>query len=115
MKNIDKSPKEKENGFGKFLLERNPSQKFVRTYGIYLRSQVVRRYVLENSHTDDIFQVTDMNELLDIYDALRIDDNNIRLHNVYSGAVSAYIKYLDGKPLRIKAKKKEENEIQTEA
>lgn len=70
----------------------------------------MRQYVLENTNTDDIFKITEMDELLDIYDAVKIDDNNIRLHNVYSGAVSAYIKYLEGRPLRIKAKKKEEED-----
>lgn len=110
MSTINKPPKEKETAFSNYLLERNPSQKFVRTYGIYLRSRVVVKYVQEYAHKDDIFKVVDMEELLDIYDAVKLDDNNIRLHNVYSGAVSAYIKYLEGKPLRLKAKKKESEE-----
>ena len=111
MKTIDKTAREKETEFSKYLLNRNPSEKFVRTYGIYLRSNIVRKYVQNKSEVDNIFDVTDMDVLLDIYDAVKLDDNNIRLHNVYSGAISAYIKYLDGRPLRIKAKKKEEETI----
>jgi hypothetical protein len=86
MKTINLPAKEKETEFSKYLLERNPSEKFIRTYGIYLRSNVVKKYVQENSRKQDIFQVEDLEELFDIYDAVKLDDNNIRLHNVYSGA-----------------------------
>lgn len=111
MKTINLPAKEKETEFSKYLLERNPSEKFIRTYGIYLRSNVVKKYVQENSRKQDIFQVEDLEELFDIYDAVKLDDNNIRLHNVYSGAISAYIKFLEGKPLRIKASKEKKDAI----
>ena len=104
MNTINKTPKEKENGFSQFLLNRNPSAKFIRTYGIYLRGNVVRHYTKSIAHIPDIFMIEDMDLLYDVYDAVKLDENNIRLHNVYSGAVSAYIKYLVGKPLRVKVK-----------
>ena len=107
---ISKSANEKEKGFVRFLLERNPSEKFIRTYTIYLKSAVVRKYTLEIAKTPDIFQITDKEELFDVYDAVKLDDNNIRLHNVYSGAVSAYIKFLEGRTLRIKAGEKGKEE-----
>lgn len=49
MKTINLPAKEKDTEFSKYLLERNPSEKFIRTYGIYLRSNVVKKYVQENS------------------------------------------------------------------
>ena len=110
MKTINRTPVEKQNGFSQFLLDRNPSAKFIRTYGIYLRSNVVRQYTQSIAHTSDIFKIEDMDQLLDIYDEVKLDENNIRLHNVYSGAVSAYIKYLEGKPLRIKVNKSDTTE-----
>lgn len=103
---INKTAQEKENGFVKYLLERNPSEKFIRTYTSYLKSTVVRKYVQEIAKTQDIFQITDKEELFDVYDAVKLNDDNIRLHNVYSGAVSAYIKFLEGRTLRIKAGEK---------
>ena len=41
-----------------------------------------------------------MGDLLTIYDKVKADSNNVRLHNVYSGVISAYIKFLNGQELR---------------
>ena len=108
---IRKSAQEKEKGFVQFLLDRNPSEKFIRTYTIYLKSSVVRKYTQGIAKTQDIFQIADKEDLLDVYDAVKLDDDNIRLHNVYSGAVSAYIKFLEGRTLRIKAGEKGKEDL----
>lgn len=68
-------------------------------------------YTEEIAGTQDIFQITDKEELFNVYDAVKLDDDNLRLHNVYSGAVSAYIKYIEGRPLRIKAGEKDKKKI----
>lgn len=103
---MSKTAQEKEKGFLKFLLDRNPSEKFIRTYIIYLKSTVVKKYTENLAKTQNIFQIAIREKLIDVYDAVKLDDDNIRLHNVYSGAISAYIKYIDGRPLRIKAGEK---------
>ena len=89
-----------ELAFKDFLLHRNPSQKFAEKYFTYLASSLVKTTTLEVSKVTDIFQVTDLNELNTIYAIVKANSNNVRLHNVYSGAVSAYIKFLTGKELR---------------
>lgn len=104
-----KTGKNNRDGFTRFLLERNPSPKFIRTYGIYLSSQVVKKYTKETVGTDNIFEISSVKNINDIYSKVKSDENNIRLHNVYSGAVSAYCKYLEGRPLRIKVQKRTPN------
>lgn len=114
MSTIFKSAKEKEKGFIQFLLDRNPSERFVRTYSIYLKSAVVKKYAQQIARTQDIFCIVDKDKLAEVYDAVKTDDDNIRLHNVYSGAVSAYIKFLDGRPLRTRIVPKETGDIPDE-
>lgn len=97
----------KKELFREFLLARNPSEKFARTYFTYLHSSVVRKACAENTSTDDIFSVENFDDIENIYDEVKLDDKNIANHNVYSGAVSAYKKFLIGKPLRIMVTKKE--------
>lgn len=94
------SPIDRKNGFREFLMKRNPSPKFVKTYFVYLRSTVVKKALLKYTNCSDIFMVTDDNPLQAVYDAVKGDPDNIRLHNIYSGAVNAYRKFLCGKNLR---------------
>lgn len=87
--------------FRQYLLQRNPSIKFTQRYITYLQGTVVAMAVNKVCGKNiAIDQVTSIKELQAIYDILKNDPNNLRLHNVYSGAVSAYIKFLTGKPLR---------------
>ena len=97
----------KKELFREFLLARNPSEKFARTYFTYLHSTIVRKACAENTTTDDIFSVESFDDIENIYDEVKLDDKNIANHNVYSGAVSAYKKFLIGKPLRPMVAKKE--------
>lgn len=105
---INLTAEKKKALFREFLLARNPSEKFARTYFTYLHSTVVRKACAENTSTDDIFSVKSIDDIENIYDEVKLDDKNIANHNVYSGAVSAYKKFLIGKPLRIRVTKKEE-------
>ena len=97
----------KKELFREFLLARNPSEKFARTYFTYLHSTIVRKACAENTTTDDIFSVESFDDIENIYDEVKLDEKNIANHNVYSGAVSAYKKFLIGKPLRPMVTKKE--------
>lgn len=104
---INLTAEKKKALFREFLLARNPSEKFARTYFTYLHSTVVRKACAEHTSTDEIFSVQDFDDIENIYDEVKIDDKNIANHNVYSGAVSAYKKFLMGKPLRVRVTKKE--------
>jgi len=86
--------------FEKFLLARNPSERFVKTYFRYLNSAVVCNATRKVSSQINILSVTDMKQLEEIYREVKNNPNNIKYHNVYSGAISAYIKFLNGTPLR---------------
>lgn len=90
----------KENQFRKFLLLRNPSVKFADKYITYLGSSLIRNTIRDVASVNSIFEVTKMEDLLTIYDKVKADSNNVRLHNVYSGVISAYIKFLSGQELR---------------
>ena len=58
---------------------------------------------------DDIYNVSTIKELNEIYHLVKGDDANIRLHNVYSGVVSAYIKYVTGNELRKRVSQSDES------
>lgn len=90
----------KKSMFKDFLLSRNPSEKFVRTYFVYLNSSIVKAECLAVSKTADVFAVQDRDALEKIYSSVKTKDKNIANHNVYSGAISAYLKFLDGRTLR---------------
>ncbi len=94
----------KESQFRQFLLLRNPSVKFVEKYIKYLGHSIVKDAIMEIASVNSIFEVTEMSKLYLIYGKVKADSNNIRLHNVYSGVISAYIKFLNGQYLRKKVK-----------
>lgn len=93
-------PLEKRNGFRDFLLKRNPSESFAAKYMTYLTSSLVRSNTKIISGYDSIFKVENLTQLNRIYQIVKADKSNVRLHNIYSGVVSAYIKYITGKELR---------------
>lgn len=96
-------PLEKQNGFRDFLLKRNPSESFAFKYMAYLTSSLVKRITKDVSDCDSIYKVKSLTKLNKIYQLVKVDNANVRLHNVYSGVVSAYIKYITGNELRKKA------------
>ncbi len=99
-KTLEERPNAKKSRFRNFLLQRNPSVKFADKYLLYLDSSLVKKYAKELSGTENVYAIKSIDVLQSIYDALKADDNNKRLHNVYSGVVSAYIKFLTHKELR---------------
>lgn len=94
----------KESQFRQFLLLRNPSVKFVEKYIKYLGQGLVKSTTREIASVNNIFEVTEMSKLYLIYGKVKTDSNNVRLHNVYSGIISAYIKFLNGQDLRKRVK-----------
>lgn len=90
----------KKKEFKQFLLNRNPSNSFACKYITYLNGNVVRSTVQDVCSKQCIWEVTDMSDLMTIYIRIRTNKDNVRLHNIYSGVISAYIKFLQGKELR---------------
>lgn len=101
------TPVDKENAFRDYLLARNPSESFARKYLTYMHSSLIRQLAQRIANVEDIYQVNNINLLQEIYDALKKEPDNVRLHNVYSGVLSAYMKFLTGKELRKRVIKKE--------
>lgn len=93
-------PLVRRNGFRDFLLKRNPSESFANKYMTYLTSSLVRNKTKSISGCESIYDVESLAQLNTIYKSVKIDESNVRLHNIYSGVVSAYIKYITGKDLR---------------
>ena len=93
-------PLVKRNGFRDFLLRRNPSESFAIKYMTYLTSSLVRSVTKNISSCDNIYKVDSLTHLNEIYQSVKADKSNVRLHNIYSGVVSAYIKYITGNELR---------------
>ena len=61
----------KKSMFKDFLLSRNPSEKFVRTYFVYLNSSIVKAECLAVSKTADVFAVQDRDALEKIYSSVK--------------------------------------------
>ena len=97
---IGKEATYKENQFRRFLLLRNPSVKFADKYITYLGGSLIRNAVRDVASVNSIFEITKMGDLLTVYGIVKADSNNVRLHNVYSGVISAYIKFLNDQELR---------------
>ena len=66
----------------------------------YLTSSLVRNTTKNISGYDSIYKVESLTQLNKIYQLVKADEANVRLHNIYSGVVSAYIKYITGNELR---------------
>lgn len=106
-------PLVRRNRFRDFLLKRNPSQSFAKKYMTYLTSSLVRNMTRQVTGNDDIYNASTIEELNEIYHLVKGNDANIRLHNIYSGVVSAYIKYITGNELRKRVSLSDENKKST--
>lgn len=102
---INRPPEFKIVKFREFLLQRNPDEKFIQRYIASLGNVIVLDAVKSVSNKKSIFEITQKEMLLCIYEIVKSNTRNIKSHNTYSGAVSAYIKFLDGKNLRKRVSK----------
>jgi tRNA1(Val) A37 N6-methylase TrmN6 len=105
---LNSTPANKESAFRDYLLARNPSESFARKYLTYMHSSLIRRLAHRIAKVGGIYQVNNIDLLQDIYEVLKKEPDNVRLHNVYSGVLSAYMKFLTGKELRKRVIKKED-------
>jgi hypothetical protein len=107
---LNSDPNRKENAFREYLLARNPSLSFANKYIAYMQSSVIKRITYNTTKLQSVYMVNSLDTLYDIYEEIKLDDANIRLHNVYSGVISAYIKFLSGKEMRKRVSPKTSNQ-----
>lgn len=86
---------ENENyiGFQNYLRANFSSERSIRNYLCFVNSSVVSRVVGNLFNFNSLYQIDDFEDLLKIYLGVKEDKDNIRLHRVYSAAISKYIKY----------------------
>lgn len=82
------------------MLKRNPSESFAAKYMTNLTSSLVRSITKKITGCDSIYKIENLTQWNEIYQIVKADKRNVRLHNIYSGVVSAYIKYITGNKLR---------------
>lgn len=103
---------EKMVAFRDYLLKRNPNAEFADRYITYLQSSLVRATIQQVCGNASVIEdVEDIDNLQKIYLVLKEHRDNKRLHNIYSGVVSAYIKFLTGKQLRAMVGSTKENSL----
>lgn len=76
-----------------FLKEKFQSDRTIRNYLMFVNSSLVLRHIKRIAKTDSIYNIDDFSVLLKLYLAIKEDKDNIRLHRVYSSAVSKYVKF----------------------
>lgn len=86
---------ENENyiGFQSYLRANFSSERSIRNYLCFVNSSVVSRVVGNLFNINSIYQIDDFENLLKIYLGVKEDEDNIRLHRVYSAAISKYIRF----------------------
>ncbi len=66
-----------------------------RNYGCALRSTYLSKILEQKCRVKNLFELTDLEVLWDIYSYVNIDDYNIHAHRAYSAAIMKYIKLLN--------------------
>lgn len=85
-------------GFIKFLQNRGVTERGITNILSFAGNRRVSNYLTEiEPSISTVYDTNDVDLLAYVYRMVRDDDDNIRLHRIYSGAVNRYIEYLSGK------------------
>ncbi len=85
-------------GFIKFLGGRGITERGINNIISFAANRRVNVYLSEvDSSLSSIYDTTNVELLSRVYRMIRDDEDNIRLHRIYSGAVNRYIEYVSGK------------------
>ncbi len=71
------------------------SQRTKVNYRIALNSSFVRMVLQDKCGTEDIFSLTDLPKLWEVYSYINLHDSNIKNHRIYSAAIMRYIRFLN--------------------
>ena len=86
-----------EEEYRQYLLTKEFTPRKTNYYLQPMRSSVVKRITAQHTGQENVFFVKDLETLDLIYIDVKFDDDNNRLHRVYSGALNKYVKYLKSK------------------
>ena len=95
-------PIDRENprvaGFVKFLQKRGVTERGISNILSFAGNRRVSIYLKEvEPSLSTVYDTSDVELLGYVYRMIKDDEDNIRLHRIYSGAVNRYIEYLSGK------------------
>ena len=96
------APIDKKNprviGFVKFLENRGVTERGLNNILSFAGNRRVNSYLNEvEPSLVTVYDTEDIDLLGYVYKMIRDDEDNIRLHRIYSGAVNRYIEFLSGK------------------
>ena len=96
------APIDKKNprviGFIKFLENRGVTERGINNILSFAGNRRVNCYLNEvEPSLVNVYDTDDIDLLGYVYKMVRNDEDNIRLHRIYSGAVNRYIEFLTGK------------------
>ena len=85
-------------GFVSYLKGRGVTERGIKNILSFAAHYRVNVYLWEvKPQASTVYDTTDVEALSYVYKMIRDDEDNIRLHRIYSGAVNRYIEYLSGK------------------
>lgn len=64
-------------------------------YRIALNGSFVRGVLRDKCGTEDIFSLTDLPKLWEVYSYVNLHQSNIKNHRIYSAAIMRYIRFLN--------------------
>lgn len=101
-------------GFIKFLQNRGVTERGITNILSFAGNRRVSNYLTEiEPSISTVYDTNDVDLLAYVYRMVRDDDDNIRLHRIYSGAVNRYIEFLSGKGLDVKIKESRRRKVRS--
>ena len=93
-------------GFIKYLRSKGVTERGINNILSFAANRRVNKYLVEgDSALQNIYETDDVSLLTYVYQMVKGDEDNIRLHRIYSGAVNRYIEYLSGNRVGSRAEK----------
>ena len=78
-----------------FFSQLNLSESVARNYKNALNSTFVQVVLAERSNKESLFEITDLEELWNLYSFINLHPRNVANHRVYSAAIMRYIRFLN--------------------
>lgn len=78
-----------------FIASLQTTHKRWNNYVLALNSKLVTQILTESFGINNIYEVTDLNKLWEIYTVVNINPQNLATHRLFSSAVMSYIKFLN--------------------
>lgn len=91
MKDINKTIARRE----KFLKQLNLSPSASTHYKNAYKSIFLKEKLLEHCNCENIFEITDLQVLWNLYKNINLHPTNVKNHRLYSAAVNKYIRFLN--------------------